>query len=223
VVLVTHGGTARALISTAVDVTSEHFHSLQQSNCGISVLEFAPGAITAEIEALNLTRHIGERMPKLKMGKRGVRIVMVGSGTAWQQTRHFSGALANVHLDFVLSADDLQSTEMAYELIKAHPDAQLSIFQCNAFFDGQQPETTPLTDSIASSQDSLSTGVLVGRNSELDSILSAVMGMEGKSSPWKHSINAVLHYPGAGRMPVIQAFNVPWKEIIEPVIAEVGV
>src|SRR5712692_4598243 len=105
VVLVTHGGTARALISTAVDVKPERFHSLQQSNCGISVLAFAPGAITAEIEALNLTRHSGERMPKLKMGKRGERIVMVGSGTAWQQTRHVSGALANVHLDFVLSAD----------------------------------------------------------------------------------------------------------------------
>src|SRR5260370_590138 len=84
------------------------------------------------------------------------------------------------YLDLVLSADDPQSTEMAYALINSHPDAQLSIFQRNALLDGQHPETTPLTGSIASSQDSLSTGVLVGRNSELDSILSAVIGMEGK-------------------------------------------
>jgi hypothetical protein len=67
-------------------------------------------------------------------------------------------------------------------------------------------------------------GVLVSRNSELGAMLSAVMGMEGKSSPWKHISNAVLHYPGTGRIPVIQALNMPiWKEVIEPVTAEVRV
>ncbi len=222
VALVTHGGTARALVSTAVDVKPARFHSFQQSNCGISVLEFTPGASTVEIEALNLTRHLGECMPKLKLGRRGLRIVMVSSDTPWQQAGHVSGALATVQLDFVSSADDPQSTQMAYALIKAHPDAQLRVFPGNALFDYQHPETTPRAGSIASSRDSLSTGVLVGRNAKLDSMLSAVMGIEGKNSPWKHSSNAVLHYPGTGRIPVIQAFNIPiWKEVIEPVIAEV--
>src|SRR5258708_37539085 len=54
VVLVTHGGTARALISTAVGLKPERFHSLQKSNCGISILEFPASSSTAQIEALNL-------------------------------------------------------------------------------------------------------------------------------------------------------------------------
>lgn len=224
VVLVTHGGTARALISTAVDVTPEHFHSLQHSNCGISVLEFALSARTAEIEALNLTSHLGEHMPKLKLGKRGVRIVMVGNDPRRHQTGRISEALAPVHFDFVLTADDPQSKETAYALIKANPDAQLSICPGNALFDGQRPNI--MASSTASSRNLLSTGVLVGRNSELGSMLSAVMGVEGKSSPWKHISNAVLHYPdpGTGRIPVIQAVNMPiWKDVIKPSMAEARV
>jgi phosphoserine phosphatase len=223
VVLVTHGGAASALISTAVGVKPERFHALQHSNCGISILEFPAGSSTAQIEALNLTSHLGERMPKLKLGRRGVRIVMVASDAPGQQIGHVSGISDAVQLDFVFSADDPQSTGMAYALIETHPDAQLSVLPTDVLTDWRHTAETRLTCSIASCHDSLSTGILVARNSELDSILSAVLGMEGKSSRWKHSSNAVLHYPEAGRTPVIQAVNIPvCKEVVEPVTAEAG-
>ena len=79
----------------------------------------------------------------------------------------------------------------------------------------------PLASLRASSRHSLSTGVLVGRNSELDAMLSAVLGMDGTSSPWRHSSNAVLHYPATSRTPVAQALNMPvWKEAFERLTAE---
>ena len=79
----------------------------------------------------------------------------------------------------------------------------------------------PLASLRASSRHSLSTGVLVGRNFELDALLSAVLGMDGTSSPWRHSSNAVLHYPATSRTPVAQALNMPvWKEAFEPLTAE---
>jgi hypothetical protein len=38
-----------------------------------------------------------------------------------------------------------------------------------------------------------------------------------RSSPWKHSTNAVLQYPADGAIPVIQALNMPvWKDASEP-------
>jgi phosphoserine phosphatase len=40
VLIVAHGGTNRALISTAMGLSPERYHTLQQSNCGISILEF---------------------------------------------------------------------------------------------------------------------------------------------------------------------------------------
>jgi probable phosphoglycerate mutase len=221
VVLVTHGGTARALISTAVGIKPERFHSLQQSNCGISILEFPAGSSTARIEALNLTAHLGERMPKLKLGRQGARIVMVAGDTPWQDSDHASGILDALQADFVLSADDLQSKKMAHALIAAHPHAQLGIFPGNVLFDSQRLETIPLVAPMASSRHAFSTGVLVGRHSEFDALLSGVLGMDGRSSPWKHATNAVLHYAGTSKTPVIQALNIPvWKEALEPVTAE---
>ena len=97
IVLVTHGGTARALICTAIGLTPEFFHSFQQSNCGLSILEFPAGSRTAQVEALNLTVHVGERMPKLKLGRRGIRIVLVESDQTEQQSAHISKAVDTEH------------------------------------------------------------------------------------------------------------------------------
>ena len=221
VVLVTHGGTAKALISTAVGIKPERFHSLQQSNCGISILEFPARSSTAQIEALNLTAHLGERTPKLKLGRQGVRIVMVASDTPWQHPEHVCGILDALQIDFVLSAEDPQSKKMTHRLIEAHPHAQQGIFAVKDLFDSQHPETIPTAAPIGESRHALSTGVLVGRHSELDAMLSGALGMDGRSSPWKHATNAVLHYAGTSKTPVIQALNIPvWKEAFEPVTAE---
>ena len=221
VVLVTHGGTARALIGTAVGLKPERFHSLQQSNCGISILEFPPGSGTAQIEALNLTAHLGERLPKLKLGRRGTRMLMVACDIPRQSAAHVSGMLDSLQIEFVLSADDSQSKRMAYALIEAQRHAQLHIFAGRVLFDAQHPETLPLPRPIAPSQQSFSTGVLVARNSELDTMLSSLLGMDERSSPWKHATNAVLHYPAISQTPVIQTLNMPvWKGAFEPVTVE---
>jgi hypothetical protein len=110
---------------------------------------------------------------------------------------------------------------MANALVEAHPHAQPGTYPGQVLFDGQHPETLPLVAPTASSRHSLSTAVLVGGHSELDAMLSGVLRMDGRNSPWKHATNAVLHYPGPSRTPVIQALNMPvWKEAFEPVTAE---
>lgn len=43
ILIVGHNGINRALISTALGISPSRYHSLQQSNCGISVLNFAGG------------------------------------------------------------------------------------------------------------------------------------------------------------------------------------
>jgi probable phosphoglycerate mutase len=221
VALVTHGGTARALIGTAVGLKPKHFHSLQQSNCGISILEFPHGSSTAQIEGLNSTAHLGEYVPKLKLGRRGVRVVMMASDLPSQHTGHTSGGLAAFHLDFVLTADDPQSKQMARALIEVHPEAQHCIFPGNILFDRLDPGTALMAGSIASARDSLLIGVVVCSRVGMACVLSVVLGMAGRSSLWKRTSNAVLHYPGTGIPPVIQAFNMPfWREVVEPVIAE---
>ena len=74
VLIVSHGGTIQALIATAIGLDESVFHRMQQSNCGISLLSFSSDLKTlAQMEALNLIQHLGEPLPKLKEGKKGVR------------------------------------------------------------------------------------------------------------------------------------------------------
>lgn len=77
ILLVTHGGTIRALIATALGLGPEHFHSFQQSNCGLSRARFLSGSGRVEVGLLNDTAHLGERLPKLKEGRRGMRVLFI--------------------------------------------------------------------------------------------------------------------------------------------------
>ena len=77
ILLVSHGGTIRALIASALGLDGVHFHSFQQSNCGVSRLRFPSDSQRARLDFLNDTAHLGERLPKLKEGRHGLRLLLI--------------------------------------------------------------------------------------------------------------------------------------------------
>lgn len=104
ILLVTHGGTGRALITTALGLGAKYFHSLQQSNCGISRLRFSAPEDGAQLELLNDTAHLGDRLPKLKEGRTGVRLLLIPAmGASPEDLRQVSGALERVAVDRVFA------------------------------------------------------------------------------------------------------------------------
>ena len=80
VLLVTHGGAGRALIGTAIGMPCARYHVLQQSNGGISLLEFPDGELSsARVLAINATEYEEARLPKIKEAKSGVRVAVIPS------------------------------------------------------------------------------------------------------------------------------------------------
>ena len=57
ILIVSHAGTIRSLISTAFNLSPADYHSLRQSNCGISVMKFVQGN-EPQLEVLNYTEHL---------------------------------------------------------------------------------------------------------------------------------------------------------------------
>src|SRR5260370_19788607 len=99
ILLVSHGGTIRALISTALSLHAVHFHNLQQSNCGISLLRFPSNSPQARLYLPNDTAHLGERLPKLKEGRCGVRLLLMPvSDTKHADIGHLPAALEGIVL-----------------------------------------------------------------------------------------------------------------------------
>jgi phosphoserine phosphatase len=64
ILIVAHNGINRALISTALGIPAHLYHSIQQSNCGITVLNFSGGwGESVQLESLNQTSHLGQKLP----------------------------------------------------------------------------------------------------------------------------------------------------------------
>ncbi|MCX7596129.1 MAG: histidine phosphatase family protein, partial [Fischerella sp.] len=72
ILIVGHNGINRALISTALGISPSRYHSIQQSNCGISVLNFSGGwGEPVQLESMNQTQHMGEILPSLRPNHQG--------------------------------------------------------------------------------------------------------------------------------------------------------
>lgn len=156
ILVVAHNGINRALIATASEVSPAYYQSIQQSNCGISVINFGTSPVSndeqkpkiaVQLESLNLTAHTGEIFPKPRDGNRGPRLLLVRHGeTDWNRAGKFQGQidvplndngreqsrkaaefLKNIKLDFAISSSMLRPKETAEIILKYHTGLQLEL------------------------------------------------------------------------------------------------
>ncbi len=157
VLVVAHNGINRCLIATALGIKPSFYQSIQQSNCGITILNFsAPdpdfseegksgGAV--QLESMNLTTHVGEKLPKPRDQHQGPRLLLVRHGeTDWNRDGKFQGQidvplndngraqasqaaefLKDVHLDFAFSSSMLRPKETAEIILQHHPNIELQL------------------------------------------------------------------------------------------------
>jgi len=148
ILVVAHSGINRCLINTAIGLGPSHYQSFQQSNCGISILNFAGGLGGAvQIESLNLTAHLGEPLPKFRKGQTGPRYLLVRHGeTDWNRDKRFQGQidvplnpqgrvqaaqaaefLKPIAIDCAVSSPMLRPKETAEIILQAHPEVKLTV------------------------------------------------------------------------------------------------
>lgn len=114
--LVGHSGINRALIGSAIGVTPDHYQTLQQANCNISVLNF-PGlrGQPAQLESLNNTSHLDTPLPKPRKGCQGLRLLLVRHGeTEWNRQGRFQG-----QIDVPLNQTGRQQGRQVAEFLKS--------------------------------------------------------------------------------------------------------
>ncbi len=126
ILVVAHNGINRALIATASEVSPAYYQSIQQSNCGISIINFETSAVSTDeqneqnkkvavqLESLNLTAHTGEIFPKPRDGNRGPRLLLVRHGeTDWNRAGKFQG-----QIDVPLNDNGREQSRKAAEFLK---------------------------------------------------------------------------------------------------------
>ncbi len=148
ILIVAHNGINRCLISSAIAMPPAHYHSIQQSNCCINVLNFAGDwGEPVQLESLNQTSHLGISLPTLREGNRGLRLLLVRHGeTEWNRVSRFQGGidvplndngrsqaqqaaefLKDVPIDFAVSSPMLRPKETAEIALQYHPNVTLEL------------------------------------------------------------------------------------------------
>jgi len=138
--VVGHATINRMLLVQLLGLQPAHYFRLQQSNCGLTVLNLASERV--QLEALNLVFHTGDLFPKYKGG---TRIYLVRHGeTDWNRQGQFQGQrdiplnaigkqqaqqaqklLAHVPLDFAVSSPLSRSRQTAEIILESHPEVTL--------------------------------------------------------------------------------------------------
>jgi len=148
ILIVAHNGINRCLITSALAIPPARYHSIQQSNCGINVLNFAGGwGELVQLESLNQTSHLGNPLPTPREGHRGLRLLLVRHGeTEWNRVSRFQGGidvplndngraqaqqaaefLKDVPIDFAISSPMLRPKETAEIILQHHPNVQIEL------------------------------------------------------------------------------------------------
>lgn len=199
VVLVTHGGTGRALISTALGISEERFHSIQQSNGGINILDFPDNLLQqAILSEVNGTDYLGEKLPKLKDSKTGLRILLVpASGADSPQLRYAEDVLKTIRIAAAFG-DSTVNREVALRFLRGGLNEGTPAGICT-----ERPKTDIPTESLA-------TLLWVVQETLLQQITADVLGLPASG---RHRLAAVpftftvLHYPRPDKAPILQAMN----------------
>lgn len=147
ILITAHNGINRCLIMSAIGISVNRYHEIQQSNCCINILNFTGDfGAPVQLESLNQTSHMGMAIPPVRPSHSGPRLLLVRHGeTNWNKESRFQGIrdiplndngrsqgrkasafLQDIPIDFAVSSSMLRPKETAEIILEKHHGVPLT-------------------------------------------------------------------------------------------------
>jgi probable phosphoglycerate mutase len=147
ILITAHNGINRCLIMSAIGISIDRYHEIQQSNCCINILNFTGDfGAPVQLESLNQTSHVGMAIPPIRPSHSGPRLLLVRHGeTNWNKESRFQGIrdiplndngrsqgrkastfLQDIPIDFAVSSSMLRPKETAEIILEKHDGVPLT-------------------------------------------------------------------------------------------------
>jgi len=205
ILIVSHGGTNRALISTALGISPAYYHCIEQSNCALNVLNFPTGRLeSGKLEAMNHTTHVGETFPPVKDG---LRLLLIPSETEnLEQIQQLAYLLKEIGIDFCINSDRNNTSTITQQILQHHPKTiQLQVLR-EDFPQWQQA----LKSQNRENPQQLLTGLILGCDRTIQQFLGQVLGIDS-SNLWRLQLHretiSSIYYPNSEQLPLLQKLN----------------
>ena len=210
--VVSHGGTIQALINTAMGLGPESHHSFQPSNCGVSCIDIVEAEIEAKdsvaeltynyftLKQLNNTVPLGEKLPKLKAGKEGVRLLYYP----------VDEALRGADLE---SLSGLSSIDVVFRHVSIAVDSDSEMESAESItLDSRIEVLVTRVQDGSSKGRALKTFLIVAPDQIVRMLLTAVSGVSEEfveSMTLHDRMLTVVHHVYSHPVPILQCVNIP--------------
>lgn len=217
ILVVSHGGTNRALLSTALGVSPARYHCIEQSNCAVNILTFSgESSNSVRIEAINRVGHAGNIISKSPSSK-GLRLLLVPTKAHFYPKMHdLSNLLKDVKIDFSIS--DRQETSLAISdlILHHHPQAVGLQVEREDFLQLWQ---TDIHIQNHENRHKDTTALVIASDRAIQQFLARVLEMQPEQLS---SLNlhpgtvSIIHYPSLQHPPLIQGINICGSDSLIP-------
>ncbi|AFZ44687.1 Phosphoglycerate mutase [Halothece sp. PCC 7418] len=188
--IVGHGSSNQALINTAFGISPRYHHYFQQTHSGLTVFDIlTPGC--SQMQLLNFTLDSG--LPKLKVGKQGLRLVLLPFHPHCPPQPMLLAKFNSVSIQEMIG----ENCDLLQQLAQAHLEAKITILQESHL---SLRALSPLNHK------ELNTVCAIALPSKLSRLLSQLF-------PFPHSVElfpntfSVVHYPSSQNFPILQGMN----------------
>lgn len=206
ILIISHSGTNKALISTALGISPAYYHCFEQANCAINLLTFAEGRLTSgQLEKMNQVAETSS-LPMTKDG--GLRLLFIPKeGNKDESIAKLTALLKNEVINFSISDHHPSSLKITEHILLSHPHTlQFRVLQ--EVFAELWHKTIYQRNKLNSTE--LSTGLVVASTDFIQRFIGQFFGLSpcqaGRFSLHDATVS-VLYFPNSGELPCLQTLN----------------